>query len=175
MFYLRFRNKSTIANFANEESVLELIENQQSTNIRLHCRYQVNRNLQLQSRAEFKIVNGDSTGKANGFLLYQDIVYRFPRIPVQLSMRYLFYSTDDYASRIYAYESDVLYSYSIPALYDEGNRSYIMLRYDANKSLTLWVKWAQTLVDDVSTIGSGLDEIQGNIRSEIKLQVRWVF
>jgi hypothetical protein len=175
MFYLRFRNKSTATNFTNDDSSFERMENQITNAMRLHCRYQVSRNLKLQSRLEFKTVNGDSTGKANGFLLYEDIVYRFSKIPVQLSLRYLFYRTDDYTARIYAYEDDVLYSYSSPALYDEGNRSYIMLRYDMNKNLTLWLKWAQTYIDDISSLGSGLDEIEGNIRSEIKLQVRWVF
>jgi hypothetical protein len=124
---------------------------------------------------EYKTVTADSTGKAEGFMLYQDLVYRFSRIPVQLSMRYMFYRTDNYAARIFAYEDDVLYSYSIPAFYDEGNRSYLMARYDACKKLTFWLKWGMTVMDDASTLGTGPDEIEGNAKSEIKLQVRWVF
>ena len=175
IFYLRFRYKSMITSYSDDSTPLKQAQNQNSTAIRLHCSYQVIQNLQLRSRAEFKTVCADSTGKANGFLLYQDLVYRFSKIPLQLSMRYMFYRTDDYDARIYAYEDDVLYSYSIPAFSDEGNRSYAMIRYDLNKNLTLWLKWAQTLVNDASSLGTGLDEIEGNAKSEIKLQVRWTF
>jgi len=175
IFYFRFRTKSTEVNYTDDDSPVERIENQDNSSIRMHCRYEVNRNLKLQCRVEYKTVSRDSTGHADGFLIYQDLDYRFSRLPVQLSVRYSLYRTDGYASRIYAYEDDVLYSYSIPALFDEGSRSYVLLRYDINKNLVLWLKWGQTHVDDVSALGSGLDEIQGNNRSEIKLQVRWVF
>ncbi|HKB45305.1 MAG TPA: hypothetical protein VKC90_12980, partial [Chitinophagaceae bacterium] len=74
-----------------------------------------------------------------------------------------------------AYENDVLYSYSIPAFFDKGFRYYFTLNYDLNKKLSLWLRWAQTIYRDKKTIGSGLDEIQGNHRSEIKLQVRRLF
>jgi hypothetical protein len=174
-FYLRFRNKSSGMNYSAEDSPIPVMQNQKSNSIRLHCSYQVSKNLQLRCRAEYKTVVADSTGKAEGFMLYQDLVYRFSRIPVQLSMRYLFYRTDDYTARIYAYEDDVLYSYSIPALYDEGNRSYLMGRYDVSKNLTLWLKWGITVMDDDITLGTGLDEIEGNAKSELKLQVRWAF
>jgi len=124
---------------------------------------------------EYKTVVADSLVKTEGFMLYQDLVYRFSKIPVQLSMRYMFYRTDNYAARIYAYEDDLLYSYSTPALYDEGNRSYVLIRYDAFRNLTLWLKWGQTVMDDAISLGTGPDEIEGNAKSEIKVQVRLVF
>jgi hypothetical protein len=173
--YLRFWTKSSGMNYTADDSPIPVNQNQKGNSVRLHCSYQVSKNLQLRSRVEFKTVVADSTGKAEGFMLYQDLVYRFSRIPVQLSMRYMFYRTDNYAARIYAYEDDVLYSYSIPAFYDEGNRSYLMARYDVCKKLTLWLKWGQTIMDDAATLGTGPDEIEGNAKSEIKLQVRWVF
>jgi len=172
---LRFRNKMTGINYSAEELPIPVLQNQKSNAIRLHCSYQVSKNLQLRCRAEFKTVVADSTGKADGFMLYQDLVYRFSKIPIQLSMRYMFYRTDDYSARIYAYEDDVLFSYSIPAIYDEGNRSYLVVRYDACKNLTLWLKWGITVMDDADTLGTGLDEIDGNAKSEAKIQVRWTF
>ncbi|MBN1413573.1 MAG: helix-hairpin-helix domain-containing protein [Bacteroidales bacterium] len=175
MFYLRFKNKNAIVSYTDEDSPIKAAQNQKSNAIRLHCSYKVNQSLQLRSRAEYKNIHADSTGKSEGFMLYQDIVYRFSKIPLQLSIRYMLYKTDDYASRIYAYEDDVLYSYSVAAVYDDGNRSYIVLRYDITKKLTLWCKWGQTVLNDASSLGTGLDEINGNSRSEIKLQVRWVF
>jgi hypothetical protein len=175
MFYLRFSKKTTESEYSDNDDPVEQVENQNTNNIRIHCRYEVSRNLKLQSRVEYKVVVRDSTNNADGFLIYQDLVYRFSIIPVQLSVRFSLYRIDDYSSRIYAYEDDVLYSYSSPALFDEGSRIYILLRYDMNKNLTWWLKWGQTCIDDASLLGSGLDEIPGNKRSEIKLQLRWTF
>jgi hypothetical protein len=174
-FNLKFRNKSTDIDYLPYDSPIAVMQNQKSNSIRLHCNYQLSRNLQLRFRAEYKTVHTDSSERAEGFLLYQDLVYRFLKIPLQLSMRYMLYRTTDYSARIYAYEDDVLYSYSIPAIYDEGNRSYLMIRYELCSDLTMWFKWGQTVIDDATGIGTGLDRIEGNVKSEIKVQIRWVF
>lgn len=87
-------------------------------------------------------------------------------------LRLQYFETDGYNSRLYAYENDVLYSYSIPAFFDKGFRYYLNLNYDLTRKLTLWVRWAQTIFRDKKSIGSGLDEIEGNSRSELRLQVR---
>ena len=85
-----------------------------------------------------------------------------------------YFETDDYNSRIYAYENDVLYSFSIPAFSDKGIRYYFNLNYDPGKKLSIWLRWAQTIYRNRITVGSGLDEIQGNKKTELKLQVRWL-
>jgi hypothetical protein len=39
----------------------------------------------------------------------------------------------------------------------------------------VWLKWGQTFYDGVNSIGSGLDEIAGDKKSEVKAQfmVEW--
>ncbi len=39
----------------------------------------------------------------------------------------------------------------------------------------MWLRYPQTSYANVSTIGSGLDEIGGNIMSEIKVQLQLQF
>ena len=85
------------------------------------------------------------------------------------------FETDSYNSRMYAYESDVLYGFSIPVFYNRGIRYYINTSYDVNKKLGFWIKWAQTVYSDKNLIGSGLDEIKGNKKSEVKLQILYKF
>mgnify|MGYP007042166935 CR=1 FL=1 len=53
------------------------------------------------------------TDKSNGILLYQDLVYSFKEIPLKLSARYAIFDTDNYDTRLYAYENDLLYVFSI--------------------------------------------------------------
>ena len=76
---------------------------------------------------------------------------------------------------MYAYENDVLYSYSIPVFYDKGCRYYVNFNYNINNKITIWLRWAQTVYKDKTTIGSGLDEIRGNKKSELKIQVQYLF
>jgi hypothetical protein len=90
------------------------------------------------------------------------------------------FETDDYDSRIYAYEPDLLYNFSLPAYFGSGIHYYINLQKDFSRlmgrrpnhfRLSGWLKWGQTFYPGSASIGSGLDEIPGNRKSEIKAQV----
>ena len=95
--------------------------------------------------------------------------------PFAGALRLQYFETDGYDSRLYAYENDVLYSYSIPAFYDKGFRYYITANYNLTKKISLWIRLAQTIYRDKTSIGSGLDEIAGNRRTEIKVQAGYIF
>ena len=70
-----------------------------------------------------------------------------------------------------AYESDILYSFSTPAYYNKGSRFYIMFKYDVNRSLDIWLRYSQSFYSNKNSIGTGLEEIKGNTKSELKLQL----
>jgi hypothetical protein len=116
--------------------------------------------------------NGHSKG-SNGFTIAQDVTWHFSK--VEVSARMAFFKTDDYDSRQYVYEKDMLYAFSIPAYYNTGTRHYLMLRYTVSKQLKIWLRWSQTRYSDIEKISSGLNEIEGNKRSEAKLQVMYQF
>jgi hypothetical protein len=86
-------------------------------------------------------------------------------------LRLQYFETNGYNSRIYAYESDVLYSFSVPGFFDKGYRYYVNVNYDLSKHVTVWCRWAQTLYTEKDTVGSGLDEIGGNRKTEVKVQM----
>jgi len=75
----------------------------------------------------------------------------------------------------YVYESDVLYGFSIPAFYDKGFRYYLNINYGITKKLKCWLRWAHTVYARKKSIGSGLDEIPGSVRSDIRLQIQYSF
>ena len=64
---------------------------------------------------------------------------------------------------------------AIPAFQNKGTRYYIIARYTMNRHIDFWIRYAQTTFDNLSVIGSGLDEIASNKRSEIKIQARLKF
>lgn len=116
--------------------------------------------------------NGHLKG-SNGFTIAQDMTWHFSK--VEVSARIAFFKTDDYDSRQYVYEKDMLYAFSIPAYYNTGTRHYLMLRYSVAKQLKIWLRWSQTRYSDIEKISSGLNEIEGDKRSEAKLQVMYQF
>jgi hypothetical protein len=123
-------------------------------------RYVPNENLILGTRIDFKIA--DPVG-SKGFLLCEEINFIFKKIPLTIWVRYCLFNTDDWASRIYTYENDLLYSYSIPALSGEGSRSYIMARWKISHAVELRIKYGVT---DIITKGNSTET------NEIKMQFR---
>ena len=109
--------------------------------IKSSVRYSVNDNLTLGTRIDFSFVNPYAS---HGVMLFQEISYKFRKIPVTLWARYCLFKTDDWNSRMYTYENDLLYSYSIPALYGEGSRSYLMAKWDIGKFAELRIKYGIT-------------------------------
>ena len=85
-------------------------------------------------------------------------------------MRVQFFEAPGYDTRLYAFENDVLYSYSLPAFFDNGFRYYIVLNYNWHKKIGCSLKWSQTLKRDIISSGSGTEEIAGNKRSELRIQ-----
>ena len=108
-------------------------------------------------------------------LLYQDIQIHPIELPFAAQLRIAYFNTDGYNSRIYAYENDLLYTFNIPAYYDKGIRYYINLKLKFSKNISLYLKYSQNILKDSETIGSGLNEIKGNKKSEIKAQLRLKF
>jgi hypothetical protein len=86
-------------------------------------RYSIYDNLTLGTRIYYKLAEHT---ESRGMLLLQEMNYKFRNIPLTLWVRYSLFNTDDWDTRIYTYENDLLYSYSIPALYGRGSRNYLM-------------------------------------------------
>jgi hypothetical protein len=111
-------------------------------------------------RFDHKIVN---LSKSRGLLLCHDVTYSFVRMPITLWFRYCVYDTDEWASRIYTYENDMLYSFSIPALSGKGSRSYLMIKWDIADLAELRIKYGITSVHSVNS-WKDTDEIKMQFR-----------
>ena len=168
--YSRYRSERKAINNNPDGLVLNQVIPKPKQSWRTQLTYKLNPAFTFRTRAE--ILWYDKTGAAaeQGFLTYADIIYKPLRKPYSGNIRLQYFETDSYNSRVYAYENDVRYSFSIPVFYDKGYRYYINLNYDLTTKLSFWLRFAQTIYPDKKNIGSGLDEIPGNKRTEIKLQ-----
>jgi hypothetical protein len=128
---------------------------------KISAHYSVHDNLTLGTRIDFKTV--PSSG-SRGMILCQDLSYNFRKIPVTLWVRYCLFNTGSWDSRIYTYENDLLNSYSIPALYGEGSRSYIMVKWKTGSFSEVRIKYGIT-----SSVTQGMSMAN---TEEIKMQFR---
>ena len=136
------------------------IEEVKTRTIKGQARFTLN-NVTFAFRADYKVVD-PSDGK--GMLLLHDIFYRFRQVPVTIWFRYCIFNTDNWDSRLYTYENDLLYSFSIPALSGEGSRSYIMAKWEIGDIAELRFKYG--LTSDLSSANENEE------KDEIKIQFR---
>lgn len=170
--YLRFYYEEKEVNSSSDFDMVQQTARRKRSKLRFHFSKTINQ-LDLRSRIESSLVKlGQETSK--GFLFYQDIIYSFDDPDLKVYGRYAFFETDDYASRIYAYENDVLYAFSFPAYYYKGSRYFLMLSYKW-KRMSFWLRYASTSYRDRDVVLSGLNEIDGSKVSELKFQVRVKF
>ena len=129
----------------------------------------------MRNRFERVINTGTDKVRKNGYLIYQDVIWKPVKFPFSLTTRYALFDTDTFDERIYAYENDILYAFSVPAYYYKGSRVYLLLNYKISKHFECWLRYSRSWFSNVNSLGSGLDEISGNTRSELKAQIRYKF
>ena len=110
-----------------------------------------------------------------GILVGQQVNYQFQRIPLQVGISAAWFKTDDYASRISMYEKGLLYMFSVPSFYGKGERYTLNAKYEWGKHIVLQTKYALTHYRDREVISSGLEQINGNRKSDLYLQIRLKF
>lgn len=110
---------------------------------------------------------------SNGMTLAQEIEYKSRYINV--TARVVVFDTDDYNSRIYLYEPDVLNSFYMPAYYGNGVRSILLVKLNLHENLQAWIRFSHTQMNHDNTIGSGWDTINSNEKMDLKMQLRFLF
>lgn len=170
-FYGQYRRETKDINSGTETPILKVVPGIKQ-NYLLNMDFTISNKVSIKSRIQFS--NYDKEDEyTRGFVLVQDVNFSVRKFRV--STRVALFDTEDYNNRQYVYERDVLYSFSIPAYYGKGMRQYILLQYNISKNLTAWVRYARTQYKDKDIIGSGLEEISGNKKTDVKVQLRYKF
>ena len=174
--YIRIREKNKQENTAVDLSEgIDYLVYEKQTNYRFNYALKISESFKLKGRAELVNYDKEESPFETGYLLYQDVVFKPKSSPLSLSFRYGIFDTESYNSRIYAYENDVLYSFSIPAYYNRGTRTYLTVRYRVMRGIDVWLRYGLTYYDNVAVISAGLEEIQANHKQTVKAMVRFKF
>ncbi len=172
---LRFKHQAKQRNNSDLPDNIRQLADYSKTRLRYHLALNPGHGFTLKTRLEFSRYQFAEKDPEKGFIFYQDINYKFTQIPLQLSSRFAVFNTDSYNMAIYAWEPDVLYAFSVPAYYDRGSRVVLVAKYTLLNNFDIWIRFAQTKYLHRTSIGSGLDEIDGNRKTDIHLQVRYKF
>ncbi len=92
------------------------------------------------------------------------------RVRIDTSAGY--FHTEDYDSRIYAYDTGTLYQFSFPMYDGEGIRYSLLARADISSHVLLIARLQTVNYFDRSSIGTGLQAIDRSSKTDLQLQLR---
>jgi len=171
--YLQFRSKTKMKNSTDAFVFSHYPIFYTKNAVRFNINYQIGRDFHFSNKAEYAHYRNDDGTNEHGYFLCQDIAYKPENKPFSLTFRYAIFDAKDYNARIYAYENDVLYSFSVPALYGKGMRIYLLGKVKLFNALTLYARIGRTIYSDRDEVGSGLTLIEGNHKTDLKVEAIW--
>ena len=172
---MRYRSRQRSINQKTETNIMNEVIPFFNHSWRTQISHQVNTIFSMRQRFELLWYDPEKGKLEKGFLAFFDAFCNPLQSKLGINIRLQLFESDSYNSRLYAYENDVLYYYAIPVFYDKGSRYYINTKYKLNKHITLWIKWGQVIYSGKDAIGSGLEEIRGNKKSEIRMLLSATF
>ena len=122
---------------------LRLRARQKGDKTNYSLRYSFNwewRNWRIVTRVDGNIARTKDMSPTYGYSLTQDVQYSLSHAPVTLQLRLQGFRATDWDNRIYCYENDVLYAFSVPALYGLGGQAYLNMRWQIMPQLGLYLR-----------------------------------
>ncbi len=142
---------------------------------RFNFSYKVSKAVELRSRLDIGFADNEVNNYQDGFAIYQDLIFKPLGFPLSFTTRFALFDTDGYQVRFYNFENNLLYTFSIPAYYNRGSRFYLNVRYKGVRNMTIEARFAQLYWSDQDQIGSGLEVINGPVRTELSAQIKYQF
>jgi hypothetical protein len=150
--------------------------------LRWTSQYKFSNSLRFAERIDFtQFARGDQSNivPATGFLISQDVILKIPKTKLSITFRYALFDCNSYYTRLFVSGGDVPNSFSIPSFYNQGSMTNLMLQYHLIKGMDLWLRVAQTVYshfyNNIQAIGTGLDLINGNTKTDISAEVKISF
>lgn len=170
--YAQWREQSKEVSISTENGNLHRLRTGIKRNYMFNLDFSASDVLTLKSRVQFSTYDlNDQLTK--GMAIMQDLNLKINKFTI--SSRVALFDSEDFENRQYVFEKDLLYVFSVQAYANQGIRNYILIQYKPSKKLTLWTKYGRYDYRNVDSVGSGLNQISGSVRSDIKFQVRYKF
>ena len=171
---MRYHIKSKQKDYTDDQSQTTLHFNTRQT-LKLQNTYTFSRRFSAVTTVNAICVTFTDDNPELGFSLSENL--RWTAIPRLFSLNgsLTYVDTDTYNARIYNYEPSLLYSFGINSYYYQAIRAVLVANLTPVIGLTISAKAAFTQYLDHSTIGSGSDKINSSAKTDLQLQIRYVF
>lgn len=171
----RAKYEQQVANRSGSKDVTVKLSRKDKVAFRFQSVYETGI-IKFKQQIDANILHKEHIAPTYGISALQEVSVRFRKWPLNIDLSYLFFDVQAYDNRIYLYEKNILYAFSMPAFSGVGSRYYVNLSYDFNKNFGCWLRYAGLLyMDGRETIGSGKEMIAGNRKSELNCLVRLKF
>lgn len=176
--YGRFKSEKKSLNKSGAEVSFHEVTSTIKRQFRLQVEQRLSKQLENRARAELLWMKDSLQARPlPGYLLYAETRYLFST-GGSLGGRVQYFETEGYGSRIYAFENDLPFGYSVPAFYEKGIRIYFTLHKDFSlrgklkpfQKIQCWFKYGRTLkMQPTAESNVGAEEFR-RISSEFRLQ-----
>lgn len=168
---IKYNCKNKPLNFQSDNGEKYVLANLRH---RLHSQflYDMNSWLSLKTSLEYIRTGFYGLDKSSGFYISESVKMDIPVFPLKVAFSSAWFSTDDTSSKIYMYEPGILYSFSMYSFYGKGSRHAFNLVYEWKDKLSVHTKLGWTHYTDRNKIGTGLEEIDGNNKLDLQLQLK---
>ena len=173
IFYIRGRWKNGTQN--SEGLKTNSLQFAERSSVRFNLETSLNPKLTLRARCELSGYSEPDVKNARGFMFYTDLTFKPSGFPVNLSTRMCWFNTDNYETRIYTLEKDVMYSYAVTGFSGVGHKYYLMAGCSVKKKLKLQCRYGVITYFDRTVIGSGWSEVNSNRIHQINLLISYRF
>lgn len=138
--------KNLKTNYINE------IENLNSSKFKISLKWKAHDYLHLKTEFYWNLNRTNDSESTfnkskNGYLLLQDIQIYLQKPQISFITRFALFDSPGYDERVYAYENDLNYCFTIYNHYRKGVRYYFIIKYDLDWIL-FQIKFSQTLFEN---------------------------
>lgn len=136
----------------------------------LSLEYHVSKDFFLRSRiltSRVKIAENIT----HGLMILQDVQYGQNKW--RLTGRAALFDAETFDNRLFAFENNVLWTFSLPSFFGQGMRYYLLGQYQFSPKLTAYFRFSKTSYTDRDVISSGLQRIDGPNQTDTALMLRY--
>jgi hypothetical protein len=151
---------------------IDLTDASRKISNRFEFRFTVHEGFVLKSRTEFSYYKKSGSGWTKGYYSGNDIAYETGKKAFRFWMRYAVFDIPAWDNRIYAYENDILYSFSTPVYNSRGTRTIFLAKIILNEKAELWVRYSVTIYNGLIKSGNSDYPSKSNKSPYLSVQLR---
>lgn len=172
--YAQFIDEHKQTNKINNLTPQDYIVGQYRRNWLFNMDYKTEKILSLKSRVQLTTFQQDSSKLETGIVMLQDVNFDFNK-KFRIGFRFAIFDSKNFNTRLYVYEKNVLYAFALPLYQGVGVRNYVIIQYKLNRNWDFWARIAAFNYRDIDKISAGINEIDGNSKTDITFQTKYSF